>query len=302
MAYIIKSKRNKANVDATKLSSRSNHGYSIGKNRFLTIMDSQLDENLRKSSKPLFWLVSYLFQTGNYATNQSIANGKTWGQKLYDWFSWTSIVAFLVLLITGVAKPFVKATKAITDGKGDGFGKELGNAFKEPGNIVLLALAAFFLIVSVLYLVLVFKIKKNNSKLSLDAFVAKKLSFCLKFKFLIRFKKNSLKMIDENDQDALILDNFETFGDNDKWVFLQMYNLMAAIFVDLKFSLSFTEYDPVKLDFLYEVVKWDFKNIEIIEVESDAMKAFELRSKEPIPFDRRELEQIKKEQAKAKQN
>lgn len=284
MSYIIKPKHNNMIVDKSLLETRKNRGNSIGKNRILTIINDQINENVKVSSKILFLIISYLFRSWNYIHNPRIANGKSTGEKIYDWLSWISIFLFIILLFTGVVKPFIEAGKAGFSGDLENFWQKLLLAFSLPDNIVVLSFAAFFLIISVLYLFLFFKIRKNNEKLSLDAYVSKKISFCLKLRFLIKFNKEHLKIIHAKETDVIVIDNFETNGDNDKWTYLQMYNLLSSIFLNLKFCFAFTNYDPVKLDYLYEVIKWDFKNIEIVEVDSDPMEAFKKRNEEIIPL------------------
>lgn len=285
MAYVIKSKYNETKIDFETLSSSNNKGNSIGKNRIFTVMNEQLDDNLKKSSKLLYCIVSYLFQSNNYIHDSKIANGKRWGQKLYGLFSFICLIVFISLLITGVASPFIQAFNAGKKGDAEGFGKELAKAFSSSGNIVVLSLAAFFMIVSLLYLILILKIRKNNGKLSLEAYLSKKLSYCLKLRFLIKAEKQILLQKDLSNKDVFILENFEVNGDNDKWSYLQMYNLMASIFIDLKFMFVINQYDEKKINYLNEVIKWDFKNIEIIEIEGDIEEAIKKRNEAIINLD-----------------
>ena len=255
MKLIIRSSNNKDSENINK----KMIGTFYSQDRFYTLLNGSLHENLSKKSKFLSFIVSYLFQSSNFKHMPSISNGKTKGMIAVDVFSWLSIIGFVVCFFAGFATPLISA---FVDGK---FNADLFfKSFKGPG-LILLAFALFFLIITIAYLLVIFKIKKKNQKLLLKDYVLKKLEFILKFKSLL---KASAIMGEgkKPTQELLVLEKTEVLTDIDRWLFLQIMNLSFMLFKDFNLSLQFDNLEEAQFNSLQQIVNNDFKNLAIVKI------------------------------------
>ncbi|MGL4343415.1 MAG: hypothetical protein ACRCRZ_02540 [Metamycoplasmataceae bacterium] len=230
----------------------------FSQDRYYTLLNASIDENLAMKSKLLLFMTSYLFQSGNFKHKGSIANGKTKGMWAFDIICWLSMVGFVLCFLFGVATPLVASFK------GGSFNFEaLKSGFQGTGAI-LLSIALVLLVISIAYLILIFKIKKKNKTLSLKDYVQKKLEFVLKFKMLIKVSKimGEAKKVEE----ILIMTNCDILNDTDRWLFLQVTNLMFMLFNDFNLILQFNNVDEVYFNSLKDMINHDFKNLSIINI------------------------------------
>lgn len=229
-------------------------GMFYSQDRYYTNLNKFMDSNLFSSSKVLYFIVSYLFQSNNFKHQSSIANGKTLGMKLVDVFCWLSMIAFIFLggvaIILPIVKTFIKINlPAWVENFGTG------------GSIGTGIAAAFFGVITISYLVVIFKIKKKNKALSLKDYVLKKLEFILKYKFLLK----ASKLIGEgkNKNEFFISEKTDILGDPDRWLFLQVTNLMYMLFPNFSLALQFDNLEENYYKELKEIVEHDFKNINL---------------------------------------
>lgn len=254
--HIIKNKNMAAEVNEEMLQKHFT-GPAYSKNRFYTKLNQQVSKEVKRTSGLMNVIVEYLFYSSNFIHNSEVSNGKSRSTKIIEYVSWASIVMFFVLLIVGVARPLVTFVQSKF--------KDV-SAFSDPVNIVLFVFTGIFLIISILFLISKFKIQKNNAKLDLDEYVMKKINFVFKIKFLIKYKK---KLLGSKDGDIVVLDRFEGFAlDNDKWVNLQLVNLVSMIFTDINLVFIIRTLEDVRIDQIKEVVEIDFKNLEVIEIQT----------------------------------
>lgn len=233
-------------------------GTLYSQDRYYTLLNGAIDENLSKKSKLLFFMTNYLFQSGNYKHKASIANGKTKGMWVVDILCWLSIIGFIGCFFGGVATPIISSLK------GGKFNFEvLLEGFKGPG-VILLSIALVFLIITIAYLLVIFKIKKKNQKLALKDYVLKKLEFVLKFKILL--KASSIIGAGKKTEELLILGKCDVLNDTDRWLFLQITNLAFMLFKDFNLTLQFDDLDETYYNSAKLMIENDFKNLAIINM------------------------------------
>lgn len=250
-SYIIKSKR----VD---LSQEANNKYSIGKfysgDRFYTLLNEYIDINLRKQNIFVAWVINVLFKSSNFKHDPAIANGQPLSVKLFDWFCIACLIAFICLIAT---TPLMGIIFQLIQGKIPdptlGLGAILGSSL----SIVLTGIPAIF------WLWIYFTIRKKNHPLTLQAFVEKKISYCLKLKFLI--KNIEIKIPSKEPQEIIILENFEAQGaQSPRWLNIQMINLITSIFPHFNYIFKFDELSEDEYKDLSSIVNYDFRNLDLI--------------------------------------
>lgn len=248
-SYIVKSKH----ID---LSKEANNKYSIGKfysgDRFYTLLNEYIDLNLKKQNIFVAWVINVLFKSSNFKHDPAIANGYPLSVKLFDWFCIGCLIAFICLTVT---TPLMGVIFQLVQGKG--FDLALGAILGASIPAIITGIPAIF------WLWIYFAIRKKNQPLTLQAFVEKKISYCLKLRFLI--KNIEIKIPSKGGQEIVILENFEAQGTQaPRWLNIQMINLICSIFPHFNYIFKFDQLTDDEYKDLSSIVNYDFRNLDLI--------------------------------------
>lgn len=248
-SYIVKSKH----ID---LSKEANNKYSIGKfysgDRFYTLLNEYIDLNLKKQNIFVAWVINVLFKSSNFKHDPAIANGYPLSVKLFDWFCIGCLIAFICLIAT---TPLMGVIFQLVQGKG--FDLALGAILGLSIPAIITGIPAIF------WLWIYFAIRKKNQPLTLQAFVEKKISYCLKLRFLI--KNIEIKIPSKDAQEIIILENFEAQGTQaPRWLNIQMINLICSIFPHFNYIFKFDQLTDDEYKDLSSIVNYDFRNLDLI--------------------------------------
>lgn len=248
-SYIVKSKH----ID---LSKEANNKYSIGKfysgDRFYTLLNEYIDLNLKKQNIFVAWVINVLFKSSNFKHDPAIANGYPLSVKLFDWFCIACLIAFICLVAT---TPLMGVIFQLVQGKG--LDLALGAILGSSIPTILTGIPAIF------WLWIYFAIRKKNQPLTLQAFVEKKISYCLKLRFLI--KNIEIKVPSKETQEIIILENFEAQGTQvPRYLNIQMINLICSIFPHFNYIFKFDELSDDEYKDLSSIVNHDFRNLDLI--------------------------------------
>lgn len=248
-SYIVKSKH----ID---LSKEANNKYSIGKfysgDRFYTLLNEYIDLNLKKQNIFVAWVINVLFKSSNFKHDPAIANGYPLSVKIFDWFCIGCLIAFICLIAT---TPLMGVIFQLVQGKG--FDLALGAILGLSIPAIITGIPAIF------WLWIYFTIRKKNQPLTLQAFVEKKISYCLKLRFLI--KNIEIKVPSKEAQEIVILENFEAQGTQaPRWLNIQMINLICSIFPHFNYIFKFDQLTDDEYKDLSSIVNYDFRNLDLI--------------------------------------
>ena len=130
--------------------------------------------------------------------------------------------------------------------------------------------ALIIAIPAIFWLWMYFTIRKKNQPLTLQEFVEKKISYCLKLRFLI--KNIEIKVPSKEAQEIIILENFEAQGawassqsvQAPRWLNIQMINLICSIFPHFNYIFKFDELTDDEYKDLSSIVNYDFRNLDLI--------------------------------------
>lgn len=224
--------------------------YSV--DRYFTILNEFIDKNLRKNAKFAFFIISYLMRSSNFKHETSISNGKSIWVWLADIFCWICCLAFIICLFTGVVSPIVQALIK-TD-----FNQAFTEAFKDPTNIALTATALFaFLVAFFYYYMMRFVVAKNKS-LNLQDYVFKKIDYIVKISYIIEIQKKFFKTKEDN---IVIIEKVDELNNINRWITLQVNNLMFRLFNNFNIILRFENIDKDTFHELNKIMEHDFKNL-----------------------------------------
>lgn len=263
-SYIIKSKH----ID---LSKEVNNKYSIGKfysgDRFYTLLNEYIDINLKKQNIFVSWVINVLFKSNNFKHDPALANGYPLSVKLFDWFCIGCLIAFVCLVAT---TPLMGLIFQLIQGK------KLDLALEAIlGSSISTILTG---IPSAIWLWMYFTIRKKNQPLTLQAFVEKKLSYCLRLRFLI--KNIEIKVPTKEAQEIIILENFEAQGTQaPRWLNIQMINLITSMFPNFNYVFKFDDLPDEDYKDLVPVMNYDFRNLDLIPYDNIEINTWELKKK-----------------------
>ncbi len=267
MEVFIKNK----NVKLTKKEmSETKIGNFYSSDRYYTLLNEYIDSNLKRKSRILYIIIKYLFKSSNYKHETEIANGKTLWITLVDIFCVLSFITFVILLIVTLGFSLVKSLTSIK-----GIANELQNlfSFAQGGQASIMIIIAIILgIIGIAWLIMYFKIRKKNAKLSLVDYVTKKIDTCLKLRFLIKSSdkivstaKTTINKKGKNEYKVYCLDNFEQQGAaSARWLNIQVINLLSSIFTDFNLVFRFINISDDEYKELQKIVDYDFKNIDLV--------------------------------------
>ena len=260
MEVFVKSK----NIKITKKELKSEGiGNFYSGDRYYTLLNEYIDTNLKHKSKTLHFIITYLFRSGNYKHNPSIANGRSIWPVLLDIFCVFSFITFIALLFATFGVAIFQSIKNIS-----GITNVIKDIFVNNGGAPMLVLAVIFGVIGIMWLIMFFKIRKKNAKLSLKDYVLKKVDTILKFRWLIKSKdkaKNTIK-VKNKDREIFCVENFESQGGaGDRWLNVQLINLLISIFPDFNLIFRFNNLSDAEYEELAKIADYDFKNIELLK-------------------------------------
>ena len=252
MPFLIKSKKLVINQNSIK----RQIGNYYSEDRYYTLLNRYIDSNLSKKSKILGFIIKYLFKSSNFKHDPEIANGKSKWVILLDLFCYLCMIGFVAMIIAvvGLSLSNMPTTISGIAAFGKGFIESISS------NIVMLTFAILFLIVTIIWLIMFFKIRKKNKKMSLKDYVLKKLEITLKLRFLIKTSSKAKNSMRKNNKpiEFYCVSKFEGQGAaTNRWLNIQVINLLASIFDELTDD-EFNE--------LYPIIKFDFKKIDFIKI------------------------------------
>lgn len=256
-SYILKSKKINIYDDLTE---KIIIGNFYSNDRFYTLLNEYIDYNLKHKSKLLAFIIKILFSSNNFKHDSSIANNnKDKWIRIFDWFCIICLIIFISLAIgvIGTAIPLIiNVIKKADSTSLNSLIKTL-MAIGIPGII--------FGIPGIIWLIVYFGIRNKNKILSLQAYVEKKISWCLKLKFLIKNIKKIEKKHNRKTEQIFLLDKCETQTTSFRWVNIQLINLICSIFNDFNYVFRFSVLTDEELIELKTIIQYDFWMIEIIE-------------------------------------
>lgn len=256
-SYILKSKKINIYDDLTE---KIIIGNFYSNDRFYTLLNEYIDYNLKHKSKLLAFIIKILFSSNNFKHDSSIANNnKDKWIRIFDWFCIICLIIFISLAIgvIGTAIPLIiNVIKKADSTSLNSLIKAL-MAIGIPGII--------FGIPGIIWLIVYFGIRNKNKILSLQAYVEKKISWCLKLKFLIKNIKKIEKKHNRKTEQIFLLDKCETQTTSFRWVNIQLINLICSIFNDFNYVFRFGVLTDEELIELKTIIQYDFWMIEIVE-------------------------------------
>ena len=256
-SYILKSKKINIYDDLTE---KIIIGNFYSNDRFYTLLNEYIDYNLKHKSKLLAFIIKILFSSDNFKHDSSIANNnKDKWIRIFDWFCIICLIIFISLAIgvIGTAIPLIiNVIKKADSTSLNSLIKAL-MAIGIPGII--------FGIPGIIWLIVYFGIRNKNKILSLQAYVEKKISWCLKLKFLIKNIKKIEKKHNRKTKQIFLLDKCETQTTSFRWVNIQLINLICSIFKDFNYVFRFSVLTDEELIELKTIIQYDFWMIEIVE-------------------------------------
>lgn len=242
-SYIVKSKSLDFNNPKISI------GQFYSGDRFYTLLNEYIDANLKKRNIFLSWIIQILFKSSNFKHDPGIANGQPLSVKIFDW------VCISCLIYLALFSVSLTAIIPLFTGKIDSI------------QTVLLGLGGASLVPAIfasLWLWVYFTVRKKNKALTLQAFVEKKISFCLKFRFLI--KNVEIPLMNNKNNHIIVMENFEAQGTQaPRWLNIQMINLICSIFPDFNYIFKFDDLKEEEYQILKPIIEFDFKNIDLIE-------------------------------------
>ncbi len=261
MPFLIKSKKLVINQNSI----RRQIGNYYSEDRYYTLLNKYMDSNLSKKSKTLGFIIKYLFKSSNFKHDPEIANGKSKDVLLLDLFCYLCMIGFIAMIIAvvGLSLSSMPTTISGIAAFGKGFIESISS------NIVMLVFAVFFLIVTIMWLVMFFRIRKKNKKLSLKDYVLKKLETALKFRFLIKTSSKAKNTISKNNKpvEFYCISKFESQGAAaNRWLNIQVINLLASIFDDFDLVFIFDDLSDDEFNELNPIIKFDFKKIDFVKI------------------------------------
>lgn len=246
-SYIVKSKG--LNLDNPKVSI----GQFYSGDRFYTLLNEYLDLNLKKRNILLSWIIKILFKSSNFKHDPGIANGQPLAVKVFDWVCVTCLILFVCLSFGSLSTLIPLLTGKFT-------GDNLLTLQK-----VLLGLGVPAIVTGIpafTWLWVYFTVRKKNKPLTLQAFVEKKISFCLKLRFLI--KNVEIPTFHNEENHIIVMENFEAQGAQaPRWLNIQMINLICSIFPDFNYIFKFNELSDEEYKVLKPIVDFDFRNLDL---------------------------------------
>lgn len=252
------------------------HGQYYSSDRFYTLANCLMTEAVRRASKTMSLVMSFLFRSYNYKHNSHLYVKPPRWIIAVDVFCWLCVVGFVVCLIMGVARPLISAIIAIsTNPIGSPVTETFARMFSSSGSIASVVVCLICFAVALTYIYVLKNIVKANRGMSLGDYVCRKLSFIRRFgswarlddKFrrgmkLDKLNKKAEKQVKNfRPGTFVILSDAQVMGSSDRWLVMQVLDILYRLFPDVGIFLEFSDFDSGSLESLKKIAENDFKNI-----------------------------------------
>lgn len=231
--------------------------------RFYSYLNKEIEDNLTKSNKFIKLIINYLFSSSNYKHDPYLKKRFSIGTLFFDLFCILCLIGFVICLFTGVLSPLISYFKAPESDK---------KLVLTAANWVLTGLAVLFMIISILYLILVFKFRNVNKGLQLGVYVQQKLNMILNLKNFFKIKNlvsNKKKHHKKTNDEIYLFDNGQNSSMNTIWLSIQIFNLMGYLFDDLNIAICLRNMSDIEVKSWNEIVQYDFDQISMDIVDSE---------------------------------
>lgn len=270
MNFIVCAKNNSKSLEDIK-SKIKNIGVYYSDDRFYSIVNDYMDYGLRKNSIFVYLITTFLFRSTNYKHATGIVNGKPLWVWFIDIFCWLCLVAFIVCLLTGVGQPIATAISGIAKGTFPNLSVAFKSSFGDPVAIVLLVISFLTFAIAVFYIYIMKKVVAVNKKLLLKDFVVQKASFISQYEPWLKISKNvnkRIKKIAIKYKKKLsgcfyLISELEKLTNDNRWLVLQINNLMFKLFHDYPIILKFSTISDEDFKELQKICDVDFKHISL---------------------------------------
>ena len=272
-------------VDETKLEELSRKSKPVGsvfsQERYYTWLNNQIDCKLKMDHKIVYILVTFFMRSANFRHETFLVYKKPFWVVLIDLLCWMCLIAFFIFLATGVAAPLIKAVAETIKlvQKPDDVGENLVDVWKKAfssDSIIFIVLSIFTLLIAIGYFYIMTKVVPKNKALTIKDYVYKKIDYISKFspwikteqRIIKKTKKIKNKLIKKNIHLPLIVfTKAETLSDTDRWLSMQVLNMLNKIFYDFKIAILFQGLDEEVAKKIITINKSDFLNNKIIQFE-----------------------------------
>lgn len=270
MNFIVCAKNNSKSLEEIK-SKVKNIGIFYSEDRFYSIVNDYMDYGLRKNSIFVYLLTTFLFRSTNYKHATGIVHGKPLWVWFIDIFCWLCLIAFIVCLLTGVGQPIAAAINGIAKGTFPNLSDAFRTSFGDPVAIVLLVISFLTFAIAVFYIYIMKKVVAVNKKLSLKDFVVQKASFISQYEAWLKISKNvnkrikkiAIKYKKKLTGGFYLISDLEKLSNDNRWLVLQIDNLMFRLFCDYPIILKFNGIGEEDFNELKKICDVDFKHLSL---------------------------------------
>ncbi|WP_036448597.1 hypothetical protein [Mycoplasmoides pirum] len=256
-------------------------GTYFSEDRFYTLLNSYIDDALRKYSLFLYLITIFLFRSNNFKHATTSFKAKPKWVTLIDILCWICLIVFIVSLISGISYPLIEGISGAIKGNWTGFIDAFNNSLNSPGTITLFVVSLISFIIAITYIYVLRKIVVFNKKLSLKDFVVQKVSFINRFENLLKInedlkkankkiKKINKKINKKNSKikpdEFYLIQNVEMLSQNDLWLLFQIINILYKLFPNSGFVFELSNIESSNLEKIKTICNYDFKHIKITHI------------------------------------
>lgn len=249
-----------------------NCGDFISKDRFYTIINQFIDDNLYKYSKLICFCVVYLFRSSNYQHMNLRIKKIVIFIRLIDFVCWICTAVAVILTFIGPAASIINEIKRLN----------FHNLFNFSSDVTLIFVVEIVcLLVAFSYVFILRRKILLNRKMSLPDYVNAKIGLIVNFDFCFKIRNKlhktiKKKMVDKQTKTLLknvlfcdsnhlyIVTGLESINLlSEVWLIMQLINVMYYLFSDFNFALIFNDISETQWKIMKKFTKHDFPQIRI---------------------------------------
>lgn len=269
MKYLIKSKYVSLNKDISSV------GQYFSNDRFYSLMNKYVSENIEARSRFVSFVVDYLFYSNDYVKTQYMKKSRRKVISILDTICILCLLSFLIIFVAVIGSTLANARKLIETTIGGGamsvFTK-FGDAFFQnvSQNVTLLTFSLIFLMIFIWWIIIYNRFRKKFRSMSIHKYLITKIDFCSRSKWIIetlRKTKNKIGINDNGELSLTLVENFDTHDKkNDLWLNLQIINKICNLFLDFNIIFEINIKDEEQLNNLNTILENDFENLVIEKI------------------------------------